>query len=89
VTETRGSAARRPAHARTPARRKSESGRRRARELAFRVAYEADVNGDAYAEAWRRLAGEERLTQDQRQLIDDVVARLADPEIDQIGRAHV
>ena len=60
-------------------RRGSERGRRRARELAFRVAYESDVNGDGYAEVWRRLEAEQRLTDDQQALIADLVATLSDP----------
>lgn len=59
--------------------RRGASGRRRARELLFRIAYESDVNGDAYADVWRRLEAEERLTADQRSLIADVVAALGDP----------
>lgn len=52
--------------------------RRRAREVAFRVAYQADVAGDAYPAAWElRRAEEERLTGDQLELIEDVVAALA------------
>lgn len=51
--------------------------RRRARELAFRVAYEADANGDDCAAVWERLAADERLSRDQRELVADVVAALA------------
>ena len=51
--------------------------RRRAREVAFRVAYQADIAGDAYARAWElRRESEERLSADQLELIDDVVAQL-------------
>jgi len=51
--------------------------RRRAREVAFRVAYQADIAGDAYARAWElRRESEERLSADQVELIDDVVAQL-------------
>ncbi len=57
--------------------RTTTSARHRARELAFRVAYEADVNGDGYAEVWTRLRDEEHLSDDQRELVDDVVAMLA------------
>ena len=58
--------------------------RHRARELAFRIASEADVNGDGYAEVWARLRDEEHLSDDQRELVDDVVAMLARdrPDID-------
>jgi N utilization substance protein B len=48
--------------------------RRRAREVAFRVAYQADIAGDAYAQAWTlRRESEDRLSADQLELIDDVV----------------
>lgn len=51
--------------------------RRRAREVAFRVAYQADIAGDAYARAWElRRESEEKLSADQVELIDDVVAQL-------------
>jgi len=51
--------------------------RRRAREVAFRVAYQADIAGDAYARAWElRRESEEKLSADQIELIDDVVAQL-------------
>ena len=51
--------------------------RRRAREVAFRVAYQADIAGDAYARAWElRRESEEKLSADQLELIDDVVAQL-------------
>ena len=79
MTGTRGPAVKRARPAGATPRRGGETGRRRARQLAFRVAYESDVNGDAYLDVWRRLAGEERLTEDQRGLIDDVVAALGDP----------
>ncbi|HXJ68178.1 MAG TPA: transcription antitermination factor NusB [Verrucomicrobiae bacterium] len=51
--------------------------RRRAREVAFRVAYQADIAGDAYARAWElRRESEDKLSADQVELIDDVVAQL-------------
>ncbi len=56
---------------------RADTGRRRARELAFRVAYESDVNHDAVADVWQRIAADERLTDDQRELVDDVVGALA------------
>jgi N utilization substance protein B len=53
------------------------SARRRAREVAFRVAYQADVAGDAYDAAWRmRRPHEEALKPDQLELVEDVVAAL-------------
>ncbi len=56
--------------------RAHESARRRARELAFRVVYQAEVAGDGYAPTWRARRAEERLSGDQAELIDDVVAVL-------------
>lgn len=51
--------------------------RRRAREVAFRVAYQADIAGDAYPVAWSlRREQEEKLTADQLELIEDVVGAL-------------
>jgi N utilization substance protein B len=51
--------------------------RRRAREVAFRVAYQADVAGDEYPAAWQAArAQEERLSADQLELIEDLVSRL-------------
>lgn len=51
--------------------------RRRAREVAFRVAYQADVAGDSYTFAWQlRREDEASLTDDQRELVSDVVAVL-------------
>jgi N utilization substance protein B len=46
--------------------------------VAFRVAYQAEIAGDPYPEAWRlRREAEERLTGDQLELIEDVVGGLA------------
>ena len=56
----------------------TESGRRRAREALFRVAYQADIAGDRYAEAWSTRRDTERLSEDQTQLVDDVVKVLDD-----------
>jgi len=53
-----------------------DSARRRAREVAFRVAYQADRTADGYAHVWGLLREEERLSGDQAQLIDDVVGAL-------------
>jgi len=44
--------------------------------VAFRVAYQADVTGDAFEAAWRRRQDEERLSPDQSSLVEDVVAAL-------------
>ncbi len=55
----------------------AQGARRRAREAAFRVAFQADVAGDSYAFAWQlRREDEPQLTDDQRELISDVVQLL-------------
>ena len=54
-----------------------EGERRRAREVLFRVAYQADVTGDSYADAWSARRAEERLGTGQIQLIEDVLGVLA------------
>ena len=52
--------------------------RRRAREVAFRVAYQSDIAGDPVADAWRlRRESEERLTRDQLELVEELVGGLA------------
>jgi len=48
-------------------------GRHRARETAFRVVYQADVTHDGVAAVWRARAAEERLSDDQADLVADVV----------------
>ena len=50
--------------------------RRVAREVAFRVAFQADVAGDAYPFAWSLRREEETLTPDQVELIEDLVKTL-------------
>jgi N utilization substance protein B len=54
----------------------TEGGRRRARETAFRVAYQADLMGESYVFTWAGLCEGIRLSADQRQLVEDVVAAL-------------
>ena len=53
--------------------RTAETGRRRAREAIFRVIYQADIAADAYGEAWRTRRDTERLSEDQTQLVEDLV----------------
>lgn len=50
--------------------------RRRAREVAFRVAYQADATGDGFFETWQARRGEEKLNADQVELVDDVIRHL-------------
>jgi N utilization substance protein B len=52
------------------------TARRRARELAFRVAYQGGLTGDGYAATWLAVGAEESLSGDQRELVDDVVGLL-------------
>ena len=63
--------------------------RRRAREVAFRVAFQADVAGDSYPFAWSLRRDEEQLTDDQLVLIEDIVKTLDShgPEVDDALRA--
>jgi N utilization substance protein B len=66
------------------------SARRRARELAFRVAYESDVNQDSVVSAWQRIRDEAPLSPDARALLDDVAQCLdhQGAELDaELGRA--
>ena len=54
----------------------AERGRRRAREVAFRIAYQADLMGESYLASWTRAREEERLSDDQSQLVEDVMEAL-------------
>ena len=54
----------------------AERGRRRAREVAFRIAYQADLMAESYQASWTRAREEERLSDDQVQLVEDVVEAL-------------
>ena len=56
--------------------RRAPSARHRAREVAFRVVYQSDLTRDGYGRAWTLRAAEERLSGDQRGLVEDVVAVL-------------
>jgi N utilization substance protein B len=57
--------------------RVTESHRRKAREVAFRLAYQADLAGESARDAWQRSRDEEELTEDQRGLVEDVVRTLS------------
>jgi len=50
--------------------------RRRARELAFRVIFQADVAGGTLGEAWALRREEERPGKDACELVEDVIASL-------------
>jgi N utilization substance protein B len=65
---------------------RAESGRRRAREVTFRLAYQADLAGESARDAWLRSRDEETLTDDQRGLVEDVVAALSNQaaEVDRL-----
>ncbi len=62
--------------------------RRRARETAFRVAFQADVNGDTFADTWDARRVEEHLSDDQEALVVDVVRALTGQghEVDRLLR---
>ena len=57
--------------------RKVEGARHRAREVCFRVLYQADLLGEGFGAAWTARAAEERLSDDQRELVGDVMRVLA------------
>jgi N utilization substance protein B len=63
--------------------------RRRARELAFRVVFQADVAGGTLAEAWALRREEERPGRDASELVEAVIAVLdaRREEVDEILRA--
>jgi len=53
-----------------------DGGRRRARETAFRAAYQADVTGESFGDAWSHAREEARLNEDQARLVEDVIRAL-------------
>ncbi len=58
--------------------RTGSAPRRRARELAFRVLYQADLLGDPVTDAWTRAReDEEALDDDPRELVEDIVRTVA------------
>ena len=65
------------------------TARRRAREVAFRLAYQADVMSEPCDRAWRETGEEERLSPDQRALVDDVLEVLGHrpAEVDEMIRS--
>ncbi len=59
--------------------RKSRAGttaRRQARELAFKIAYQGALTGDGYAATWKAVGADATVSDDQRELVDDVVKLL-------------
>lgn len=64
-------------------------GRRRARETAFRLAYQADVMGESLGAEVTTPQGEEPLGPDQAELVDDImrVLRGRAAEVDELVRA--
>lgn len=64
----------------------ASTARRRAREVAFRVAYQADVTRDPFREVWGARRPAERLSGDPLALVEDVVAVLAEraAEVDRV-----
>ena len=68
---------------------RSHAARRRAREVAFRLAYQADVMGESLDPERSRAEDEEPLGTDARALVDDVVGVLARrrAEVDELIRS--
>ena len=64
----------------------AEGARRRAREVVFRIVYQGDLMGEPYARPAQGLGEEVPLSEDQRALVEDVLAVLArrGPEVDQV-----
>jgi N utilization substance protein B len=64
---------------------RATTARRRAREVLFRVLYQADVARDSWAEAWAARRAEEKLNADQTALVEDALAALETrgPEVDE------
>lgn len=62
------------------------SARRRAREVAFRLAYQADVMAEGFEADWPARCAEEHLGPDQSELVADVlgVLRRRDVEVDEL-----
>lgn len=56
----------------------SSRARRHAREVAFRVVYQAERCADDVRAAWESVREEEALVPDQAELVDDVVRTLAE-----------
>ena len=54
----------------------TEGGQRRAREAAFRVAFQADLMGESYATTWAGQREAWELSGEQVELVNDVVATL-------------
>jgi len=52
------------------------TARRQAREQAFTVAYQGAITGDGYAATWTVVGADASLSDDQRELVDDVVKLL-------------
>src|SRR5205085_10143636 len=53
------------------------TARHRAREVLFRIVYQADVTGDSLARVWEERRAAERLSSDQEELVGDVIATLS------------
>jgi len=53
-----------------------EARRRRAREVAFRVAYQADLMAESYGATWKAQREDVGLGDEELRMVDDVVATL-------------
>jgi N utilization substance protein B len=67
----------------------TESTRRRARELIFRIVYQADLMHESLTRTWAASSDQARLTNDQRALVEDVIGMLErrDQEVDDALRS--
>ncbi len=65
------------------------TARRRAREVAFRLAYQADVLSEPLDAGWRSTCDQEHLGPDPRALVEDVVGVLQErpAEVDDLIRS--
>lgn len=65
--------------------RERATTRRRAREVAFRVTYQADLTHDTYAQAWNARRDQEALSGDSLELVEDVI-RLLERDSEAVDR---
>lgn len=64
------------------------TARRQAREVAFKVAYQGALTGDGYAATWTAVGAEAPLSDDQRELVEDVV-KLLEARVAEVDAALV
>ena len=64
------------------------TARHRAREVLFRIVYQADVTGDSLARVWEERRAAERLSSDQEQKIDGIAQTFRDAVRDYAQKAR-